>query len=349
MTHGGNVWQGDRPGTWLDHSANVRPGGPPEWVLEAVRQAADALEFYPQLSMARARAALGEYLGLAPDRVLPTAGGISAITLAARLGCGRVRIPAPSFTEYAAISRRFGLTVESVPLLNEDRSVRPLSALAEDLAEGTCLWLCNPNNPIGVGFAAEEVMELHELLRRKNGALVVDEAFIAYCPENSVAALAAERDNFLVTGSMTKILGVPGIRLGYLCGGPALREAESWQTPWELNCFAEAVLLALPDHRDDVAAECERSRRRREDMRRTLEALGVYVYPSDANYLLIDVGRDVVPLRDYLRDRHILVRECMDFTAICDGRHLRLAVKDEKSNDTLIETLREAMACAENH
>ena len=34
MTHGGNVWQGDRPGDWLDLSASVRPGGAPQWVRQ---------------------------------------------------------------------------------------------------------------------------------------------------------------------------------------------------------------------------------------------------------------------------------------------------------------------------
>ena len=57
MTHGGNVWQGDRPGDWLDLSASVRPGGPPPWVREALLSAMDRLEYYPQLSMARSRAA----------------------------------------------------------------------------------------------------------------------------------------------------------------------------------------------------------------------------------------------------------------------------------------------------
>ena len=347
MTHGGNVWQGDRPGDWLDLSSSVRPGGPPEWVRAALLSAMDRLEYYPQLSMARGRAALGEFLGLAPELVLPTAGGISAIALAARLPCDRVRIPVPAFTEYAALSRQFGLAVETVPLLGPDRSVRPLTeCLGEDLKENTCVWLCNPCNPVGVGFPAEEVLALLREVRRKNGWLAVDEAFIAYCPEFTAAPFTSTEDRLLVTGSMTKILGIPGVRLGYLCGKD-LEGLRGFQNPWELSCFAEAVAMALPEHREDLREECERSRERRELFRAGLEALGIFVYPSDANFLLADFGRDVRPIEDYLYGKKILVRQCMDFEGVDDGRHLRLAVKDEDAVRRTLEALKEAMECAE--
>ena len=347
MTHGGNVWQGDRPGDWLDLSASVRPGGAPPWVREALLHAMEEIEYYPQLSMARGRAALGEFLELEPEYVLPTAGGISAIALAARLPVERVRIPVPAFTEYGALSRQYGLAVETVPLLRPDRSVRPLiECVGEELKENTCVWLCNPCNPVGVGFPAEDVLKLLKTVREKNGWLVVDEAFVAYCPEYTVAPWTAREDRLLVTGSMTKILGIPGVRLGYLCGKD-LEILAGFQNPWELSCFAEAVAMALPEHREDLREECARSRERRERFRAVLEALGIYVYPSDANFLLADFGRDTGKIEEYLYGKKILVRRCMDFAGIDDGRHLRLAVKDEDAIRRTLDALKEAMECAE--
>ena len=95
--HGGNVWAGGAPSEWLDYSANIRPGGPPEWVRAALLRAMDNVPYYPQLSMERSRDALGRFLGLPAEAVLPTAGGIAAISLAAGLKVDRVRIPAPAF------------------------------------------------------------------------------------------------------------------------------------------------------------------------------------------------------------------------------------------------------------
>ena len=109
------------------------------------------------------------------------------------------------------------------------------------------------------------------------------------------------------------------------------------------------MLLALPDNLEDVRAEAERSARCRESFRTELEKLGIFVYPSRSNFLLCDFGREVKPLEDFLKEKKILVRQCMNFPGIDDGRHLRLAVKDEESNRRFIKSIEEAMQCAENH
>lgn len=349
MNHGGNVWQGGDPAKWLDYSANIRPGGPPEWVRSAILGAMDKIPYYPQLGMENARAALAAFLELRDDQVLPTSGGISAIALAARLGVDTVRIPAPAFLEYAQISRQYGLNVERTPLLKGHEVLSPAEALGKDLAEGTCVWLCNPSNPVGAGFTPAQIEELLDIVEQRGGWLVVDEAFIDYCPELSVHRLVDRRERLVVTGSMTKILGIPGVRLGYVAAGKVMPRLAEYQTPWDLNCFAEAVLLALPDNREDVIAEGVRSAAARERFRTALEDLGIFVYPSSANFFLCDFGREVRPIEDYLKERMILVRRCMNFVGIDDGRHLRLAVKDDASNTRFIKTLEEALQCAENH
>ena len=350
MTHGGNVWAGGDPADWLDYSANIRPGGPPEWVRAALLRAMDNVPYYPQLSMERARAALGEFLGLPPEMVLPTAGGIAAISLATQLKVQHVRIPAPAFLEYSQLSERNGLRVELRPLLGENhRVLPPAEALGRALKENTCVWLCNPSNPVGVGFSPSQIEALLALVEDREGILIVDEAFIDYCPENTVRHLLASHPRLLITGSMTKILGIPGVRLGYLAGGERLASLAACQDPWNLNCFAESVLLDLPHHAGDIAGECARNVERRDAFRAGLEALGIYVYPSASNFFLCDFGRQVRPIEDKLLEQKILVRRCMNFPGVDDGRHLRLAIKDEPSNAKFLTKLEEAMQCAENH
>lgn len=350
MIHGGNVWAGGDPADWLDYSANIRPGGPPEWVRAALLRAMDNVPYYPQLTMERARTALGSFLGLPPEMVLPTAGGIAAISLVTRKKVRHVRIPAPAFVEYSQLSEQNGLPVELVPILGEDHRILPLSeTLGRDLKDGTCVWLCNPSNPIGVGFSPAAIEDLLTAVERHSGFLVVDEAFIEYCPENSVTWLLAAHPRLLITGSMTKILGIPGVRLGYLAGGEPLGALAASLDPWNLNCFAESVLLALPEHAEDIAGECARNRVRRERFRAGLETLGLFVYPSSANFFLVDFGRTVRPIEDKLKEQKILVRRCMNFPGVDDGRHLRLAVKDEDSNAIFLQRLEEVLQCAENH
>ena len=148
---------------------------------------------------------------------------------------------------------------------------------------------------------------------------------------------------------MTKILGIPGVRLGYLCAQPqVLAQIGKYQLTWELSCFAEAVLCALLEHKAEVQTYCEINARRRAHLKTGLEKLGVYVYPSEAAFVLADFGKPVHGLIEKLKEKGILVRQCMNFEGVNDGCHLRLAVKDEESNNKLIEAIREEMICAEN-
>ena len=350
MIHGGNVWQGNSPAGWLDYSANIRPEGAPDWVKNALVSAMDALMYYPDPAMKRARHALSEYLEIPAEYVLPTAGGISAIDMATHLNSKVAFQFTPCFAEYSMLTENRGKTVANIPLIIGKHTIADPAGQAKDmLTEGCTVWLCNPLNPVGCAFTVSQIEELLALAEKNHGWLAVDEAFIEYCPAHSVVSLIQTHERLLVTGSMTKILGIPGVRLGYLCAHPdVLARIGKYQLTWELSCFAEAVLCELPRHKADVQAYGEINARRREHLRKGLEAVGIFVYPSEAAFVLADFGKPVDELIEKLKSRGILVRQCMNFDGIDDGCHLRLAVKDEKSNEKLINAIREEFICAEN-
>ena len=343
MKHGGNVWQGERPSEWLDFSANLRPEGPPEWVREALLEGMENARYYPDPSMKRAKNALSDYLGIPADCILPTAGGISAIQLANKLPGDETVLFTPCFCEYEQFATS---PVYKISLLSARHEIALPKTL--EFKENSLVWLCNPMNPVGYAFEKTEIEGLLHQIESKYSYLVVDEAFIEYCPEHSVVSLIENHERLLVTGSMTKILGIPGVRLGYLCAQPqVLEELKKYQLTWELSCFAEAVAFALPQHKAEIQADSNRNAARRKELISGLETLGIYVYPSQSACVLADFGKPVDAIAEALKQRKILVRSCMSFDDINDGCHLRLAVKDEASNQKLIETLREVLLCAE--
>ena len=146
VTHGGNVWQGTDPSEWLDYSANIRPGGAPEWVKEALQKAMDNISYYPATDMHRARKGLADYLELPETYVQPASGGASAIELATRCGMNQVLLCAPCFGEYKGAALKMRLPVETVVLLQKDRSIAsPAEAVKDTLQLGSkCLpWELN--------------------------------------------------------------------------------------------------------------------------------------------------------------------------------------------------------------
>ena len=323
--HGGDVWREPNPGDVLDFSANLNPEGPPEWVRAAMLAGLENARYYPDLRQGAALAGLSAHLGLPEACILPTAGGIEAAACVARRFDGHA-VAQPTFQEYGA-------------LCGAHRDI-PRSELADYRPEpGETLWLCNPNNPTGEALPRGDVLSLLARMEAVRGRLVVDEAFIDYCPEHSVRDRVKEHPALIVLGSLTKVLAIPGLRLGYLAAHPSvIGEMGEGLLPWRLNCVADAVAAALPGHGADFSRIRRLNDVRRADFAAALAGVGARVYPSDANFLLCDFGRDMRPEIEGLRRKGILVRPCGMFPGLTHG-HVRLCVRTEEENGRLVEAV----------
>lgn len=349
MQHGGNVWEGGEPTQWLDYSANLRPEGIPAWVRERMGRGLTDARYYPDLAMRGARSSLAAFAGVAGNCLLPTAGGIAAIDLACALAAGRVLIMPPTFGEYVRRARAHGheTAVYAGPGSRAwgDLTRGGFGPVETELRAGDTLFVCNPNNPTGEALTRDEVLALAEYARARGASLVVDEAFIDYCPELSVRAVAARGElPLIVVASLTKVLGVPGARLGYMVAGAELIErAERLALPWALNSCAACIAEGVAAHAPDIAAENGLNVKRRQSFERALSELGVHVYPSRANFLLLRFERSAEDLARQLKQQRILTRDCASF-GVLDERHMRIAVKTDAENRHFVDVLRDALA-----
>jgi threonine-phosphate decarboxylase len=340
--HGGVVSRslGVSQGDLLDFSQNVNPLGAPARALEAARRALyEEAGRYPDAGYPRLRGALGAYLGVPPENVLPTNGGAEALFLAARAAGagGRALILEPTFSEYAAAARAAGLDPVRRVVRHPEDGFRLDPAALEDLGGVALVFLCNPNNPTGNALSRDGVLELAERVRERNAVLVVDEAFADFAPGTGVAAEVGE--GLYVARSFTKFFGIPGLRLGCLVCERAGRVQEL-QPSWSVNSVAAAAGIAAVGEGGFVESSVARVARLREELFEALEALpGLTPFPGAANFLLV---RGPVGLPGRLARRGVLVRGCEPFLGLGPG-YFRVAVRGAEENERLVAAIREEL------
>lgn len=311
----------------LDFSANVNPAVPPK-ARDAYTAAFATSRRYPDDAYPDFRSAAANYVGCESAQVVPTAGGLAALRLAfeTQLAPGdRVLVPAPSFGEYAREIELQGATPEFVP---HD------TLLGADVADYALVVACTPNNPTGDALPPDGLRAFAARCRAADTTLVVDEAFLGFTTRPSLAGTPG----VVVARSLTKLFGLPGLRAGFaVATGDALDALATARPTWGLG--TPAAIVGAVSMRDDefVSRTRERVAAERARLTERLAALGFDVHPSDAPFLLLDVGRDPGHLVDACLERGVAVRDATTFRGL--DSHVRVAVRTPDENDRLLEVL----------
>lgn len=310
-----------KPDKWLNFSTNLRPEGQPAWVTKVMRDALADTRYYSGWALTAARKGLAVYAGVSEDCVLPTAGGLAAIDLALSLRRGTVYTLPATFGEYK---------------MRADIYARKTAFWRKACAPGDTVLFCNPNDPAGNALSREAVLEIFDETTAQGGELIVDEAFIDFCPEHSVRGDV--QPGLTVVGSLSRTLCIPGERLGYICADPETIEyLERQALPWTVGTLASAVAAQLPEHLEQIRQDAAANSLRREALARRLTEMGAKVSPSQTNFLLVDFFQDMRPIEAALRQSGILVRNCASY-GLPDS-FVRLTVRTPEENDCLLEHL----------
>ena len=292
--------------------SNENPYGPSPRALEAMTRSQRVSARYPDALEDEVTAALAKLHHVEPDHVVLGCGSGEVLRMAdmAFLGPGKnVVVAEPTFEAVLAYARVTRADPIKVPLTPDHRHDLPRMAAACN-AETGLVYVCNPNNPTGTIVTREELMEFFERVP-KTTIILVDEAYHHFVEDTRYASAfewEASVPNLLVVRTFSKIYGLAGMRLGYGVGSKDTIEAMRPHRVWS-NANAAVLEAALASLED--AGHVPRYRRLMNGTRRWLCAEmhkdGRAIIPSEANFVMIDVGSDVTPVIDALRRRDILV------------------------------------------
>ena len=279
-------------------------------VIEFLRARLNAgsLAVYPEYG--EARNSLADFFQVAPEHLLLTNGTDEAIQVFINtyVNAGdEVVLLRPAYAMYRFYAQVAGADISEVEYLPPLMDF-PLDELLHAITPATrAVIIANPNNPTGTGVQFHGIERI--LKRARKAVVLIDEAYYEFCGVTALPLLE-RAPNLFVSRTFSKVYGMAAMRLGCIFSNPAnIAFLHKAQSPYSVNAMAAlAVQEALRDREyiENYVAEVLAAR---ELLCVGLEKLGIGYVPSSANFVLANLGRRAIEVRDKLRDRGILVRD----------------------------------------
>ena len=278
---------------------------------------AGALTLYPERESVERIVA--EHLGLEPAQCALTNGVDEAIHVLFEtfLEAGdELLLPVPTYTMYEVYVS--ATDAQSVTVLAGDDLGFPYERLLAAITPRTkIIAIANPNSPSGTVATREQLLEIAR--RAPHAIVLVDEAYYHFYGE-TVIDLVGKVPNLIVARTFSKAYGLAGLRIGLLAGPVDLMQwIRRVLSPYSVNSLALVCLVpALKDeaYLDYYVAEV---RKAREIFETTLDALQVRRWPSQANFVLVDIGAKHRQFVERMRAAGVLVRD-RSADPGCEGR-----------------------------
>lgn len=309
-----------------------------EWTFLDANENPNATEVnrYPDPNQTDLKQVIATLRGCDPEQILIGNGSDEVLDLIFRAFCSpfkdEVLLMPPTYGMYAVLANINSIGMVEVPL-SETFQLKPKEILAAVTPNTKAMFFCSPNNPSGNAFNNEDIQLL---LDNFNGIIVIDEAYIDFTDLPSWSEKQSEYPNLIITQTLSKAFGMAGLRLGIAIASPEIIALLTRiKPPYNINTLSQKEAIASLNDVEMYTIQIEEiksERKRLEQLFATLPWVD-WVYPSDANFLLVKVD-DASKRYTALLENKIVSRDrssqlnCMN----C----IRISVGTVEENDKLI-------------
>ena len=333
-TAGGNV---------VRLSANENPYGPSPKALQAMTDSFGLACRYPDEHNNVLIEKLAKLNGANHDQILLGDGSSEILKLCAETFTGKTRgtlvAADPTFEPILQQAGLNGAEVVKVPLTASFAHDLPKTLAA---AKRGLIYVCNPNNPTASITPKNELADFIGKAPRET-MILVDEAYFHYADSpdyESVIPLVKDFPNLIVSRTFSKIYGMAGLRCGYcVAQKEALNQLRAHQMWDSVNIMALAAASASLDDPDQVPNGQRLNSEAKAFTIGELDKLGYKPIPSQANFIMFDCKRPVVPLIQALKQRNVQVGRL--FPAL--PNHMRLTIGKQSEMESFLAAFRQVV------
>jgi len=298
------------------------------------------LNRYPDPYQQALRGTIAEYRGVTPGQVFTGVGSDEAIDLLIRIFCepgqDHIITTPPTYGMYNVSASVNDVAVKEV-LLTSHFQPNVDEILEQAGAHSKILFLCSPNNPTA-NLLDRKLVE--KLISSFPGIVVIDEAYVDFATEPSLAGLISTHTNLVVTQTLSKAFGLAGIRLGIaIASPPIIKLMMKIKAPYNVNQLTSITAAKAFDHIKKVESNISQIRKQRvwlEDKLNAMDGIKM-VFPSDANFLLFRI-ENAIDIYKKLAQEGVIIRYRGN-EPLCENC-LRVTVGTPEQNNHIVNILR---------
>ena len=314
--------------------SNENPRGPGQAVLDAVRAGFDDASRYPHRFGRALPEEIARVHGIDPSHVLVGIGSgeILKIAVMAFVSPTKSLVTAlPTFESPTRTAQAMKYPVHEVPV--DGKLQLDLATMADKARDAGLVFFCNPNNPTGTVYGASQANDfIGKVLKASPDAIVlVDEAYHEYVHDpgyRTAVPLAMENPRVVVSRTFSKVFGMAGLRIGYAIGHPeTLAKMAFWKLDQGLNMLGMHAARAAVGATGHIEREVALNHEAREFTRRAFADMGYPLPESHANFVMVDIKRDVVEFGKACRDHGIAVGRA--FPPLVTSARVSMGTMDE--------------------
>lgn len=326
-------------------ASNENPFGCSKAVLSALESQQPGFAIYPDGYATGLRDAVAEFVKVEPEEIIFGNGSDNIIQMISRAllhpGVNTV-MAVPSFSQYKHNAVIEGAEVREIPLVNGDHDLDQMLAAIDD--QTNVVWVCSPNNPTGTYVSESKLTAFLEKVP-EHVLVVLDEAYYEYVvAEDYYDSIALTRNypNLIVLRTFSKIYGLASLRIGYGVANKSIIQAlEPAREPFNVNSFGQtAAIAAIKDQ--EFVQECrEQNQKGLKQFYDFCQEKQLHYYPSQTNFILIDLEQDANTAFQYLLEKGYIVRSGK---ALGFPTSLRITVGSNEQNEGVLQALAEFLA-----
>lgn len=329
-------------------ASNENPYGCSPKSQKAVILELDKLSLYPDGHGDKLRERLAYYIGLKPDQLIFGNGTDELIRMICRayLGPGTNTVMTDlTFSQYKRNALIEGAEVREVSHVNGRHDIKRIIDAVDQ--NTMVVWICNPNNPTGEYVREKELITLLENLH-KDILVVCDEAYYEYVGADDfpdTVSLMNKYANLMITRTFSKAYGLAALRMGYgICQKNVANDLEIVRETFNTSRLAQAAAIAALEDQAFIKECSKRNRKELEQFYSFCWRFGLPYFPSQANFIWIDMKRNTDDLTNRLLWEGFI---------ICPGSQfgypssVRITVGNTAQNDDLIAYLSQLLQLPE--